>query len=359
MGEKSRGHPRVLVAVVTPSFNEDVYGIEDTTTTESASSSVKEPRGVLDVRHVSHRYVEKLVLDDVSLASGEGDVHALLGPNGAGKTTLIRILAGLLHPTSGTVEVAGFRPMSNARLFRQRVGFVPSGDRSFYLRISALENLAFFARLHGMKRRDAVARAREVLADVGLEDEGRTRVGAYSHGMQKRLSFARALLMSPPVLLVDEATHDLDPEGSQRIRELTTGAALRGALVVWATQRLGEIHGFAHSVTLLSDGKVRFSGTVSELMALGTPRRFVLHVANGSGADESENPLEAVLRGAASVSRIGKRGSEHYVVSLSKGVVLGDALASLSAANVKVLSCRNERSEIEEAFLLLAHERST
>lgn len=361
MGEKPGGDPRVLVAVVIPGFNEErVSTIADRgLPIETAAHTANEPRGVLDVQHVSHRYAEKLVLDDVSLASGEGEVHALLGPNGAGKTTLIRILSGLLHPTSGSVEIAGFRPMSNARLFRQRVGFVPSGDRSFYLRISALENLAFFARLHGMKRRDAVARALEVLGDVGLADETRTPVGAYSHGMQKRLSFARALLMSPPVLLVDEATHDLDPEGSRRIRELTTSAASRGAIVVWATQRLDEIRGFAHWITLLSEGQVRFSGTVDEFVSYGTPRRFVLHVANGSWSGGSQSEFKDALRGTATVSPIGEPGSEQYVLSLSEGVVLGDALASLSAANVQVLSCRNEQSEVEEAFLLLARERST
>jgi ABC-2 type transport system ATP-binding protein len=311
---------------------------------------------MLDLRHVSHHYAEKLVLNDVSLVSREGDIHALLGPNGAGKTTLIRILAGLLLPTSGSVEIGGFRPISNTRVFRQRVGYVPSGDRSFYLRISALENLSFFARMHGMRRRDANARSREVLEAVGLADEARQRVGEYSHGMQKRLSFARALLMSPPVLLVDEATHDLDPDGSRRIRELTASAASRGALVVWATQRLDEIRGFAHWVTLLGEGQVRFSGTVDQLMAHATPRRFVLHVANGSSPSGSDSAVEEALRGAATVSRI---GGDHYVVSLSEGVVLGDALDSLSAANLKVLSCRNEQSEIEEAFLLLAHARLT
>jgi ABC-type multidrug transport system ATPase subunit len=177
--------------------------------------------------------------------------------------------------------------------------------------------------------------------------------------MQKRLSFARALLMRPPVLLVDEATHDLDPEGSRRIRELTTSAAAQGAVVVWATQRLDEIRGFAHAVTLLSGGKARFTGTVPELMSHGAPRRFLLHLGNGSASGGSEHALEAALRGMASMARVGSRGSEHYVLSLFEDVVLGDVLASLTAANVKVLSCRDERSEIEEAFLLLASEGST
>ena len=313
------------------------------------------PRTGLDVRDVSHRFGEKLVLSEISLRVGTGDVHALLGPNGAGKTTLIRILAGLLHPTAGSIDISGLSPTSNARVFRQRVGFVPSGDRTFYLRISGLENLVFFARLHGMRRRDAVRRALAVLADVGLEDAARVRVADYSHGMQKRLSVARALLTSPPVLLVDEATHDLDPKGARLVRDLVAAAALQGAVVVWATQRLDEIRGFAHAVTLLDRGQVRFSGTVPELMSYALPRRFVLHVQNGRRVS-SERTLEAALGGRATLARIGEKTSEHYLLSLADGVVLSDAVASLAAADVKVVSCREDRSEIEEAFLLLTEE---
>ena len=163
--------------------------------------------------------------------------------------------------------------------------------------------------------------------------------------------------MSPPVLLVDEATHDLDPDGSRRIRELTSSAAARGAIVVWATQRLDEIRGFAHSLTLLDHGKVRFSGTVPELMSHGAPRRFLLHLANGSASHLNESAFDAALRGTASLSPVGDPESEHYVLMLEDGVVLSDALASLAAVDVKIVSCRDERSEIEEAFLLLTESR--
>jgi ABC-type multidrug transport system ATPase subunit len=108
-----------------------------------------------------------------------------------------------------------------------------------------------------------------VLAAVGLTDAARRRVATYSHGMQKRLSIARALLTQPAVLLVDEATHDLDPEGAQRVRGLVAERAAAGAAVVWATQRVDEIGDFAHRVTLLSGGRVRFTGSVGELLAAG------------------------------------------------------------------------------------------
>jgi ABC-type multidrug transport system ATPase subunit len=336
--------------VVAPGLSEaHPFGAVVDAPAPNAASLAEVPRAVLDARGVSHRFTDDLVLDGVSLTVGAGEIHALLGPNGAGKTTLIRILAGLLHPTAGAVAVAGFSPRENPRLFRERIGFLPSGDRTFYLRISALENLVFFARLYGMRRREAVRRARVVLALVGLEDAEALRVAAYSHGMQKRLSVARALLTSPPVLLIDEATHDLDPGGARRVRELVASAAERGSSVVWATQRLDEIRGFADAVTLVHRGHVRFVGTVPQLMAHAVPRRFVVHLQHGA----APGGLAAALTEMATFVRIGGEDSEHYLLSLADGFVLGDALAALVAAGVEVLSCREERSELEEAFLRL------
>lgn len=308
---------------------------------------------MLDARGVSQRFGEATVLSDVSFAIRAGEIHALLGPNGAGKTTLIRILAGLQHPTSGSVEIDGFRPTENARLFRQRIGFVGSGDRTFYLRLSGIENLVFFGRLHGMSRRQALRRAGDVLADVGLTEAGRKPVSEYSHGMQKRLAVARALLTSPPVLLIDEATHDLDPEAARRIRELVSIEASRGAAIAWVTQRLDEIRGFADMVTVLRAGNLRFSGTVPQLMSRAAPRRYLLHLAHEGDAAQALDPVRAALAPSATLARVDQDDPDHYVLWLTEEVNLGDALGVLIAADVRLLSCQEERSEIEEAFLLL------
>ena len=320
---------------------------------EPGAPATSAGRPVLDARGVSQRFGSKPVLGDVSFSVRAGEIHALLGPNGAGKTTLIRILAGLQHPTAGSVEIAGFRPSENARRFRQRVGFVASGDRTFYLRLSGLENLVFFARLHGMPRRRAIRRAEAVLADVGLADAARKRVGEYSHGMQKRLAVARALLTAPPVLLIDEATHDLDPDAGRRVRELVAAAASGGAAVAWVTQRLDEIRGFADAVTLLHAGRVRFSGTVPQLMSHAAPRRYLLRLRHEGRDPQALDAAREALAASASLSPIGEGDSDHYLLSLAEGVVLGDALGVLAAAGVLLLSCQEERSEIEEAFLLL------
>ncbi len=306
--------------------------------------------GALSARGVTHRFGDRAVLRGVSLAVPQGTIHAVLGPNGAGKTTLVRILAGLLQPQEGTVTIDGIPLETTTREVRQRIGFIPSGDRSFYLRISGLENLIFFGRLHGFRRSEAKRRALALLGDVGLADAAGQRAGKYSHGMQKRLGIARALLASPPILLVDEATHDLDPEGARRVRGLVADRANQGASVVWVTQRLDEIRGFADTVTVLGRGEVQFAGTVPELMAHARPRRFLLHLGGGIEL-RSTAALRALVVDEGTIDAVSD--SEHYVLVLSPSAVLGNVLARLTREGIAVLSCNEEQSEIEEAFLLL------
>ena len=308
---------------------------------------------LLEARSVSHRFGSNTVLRDVSLAVSPRRVHALLGPNGAGKTTLVRILSGLLQPADGTVRIDGHDPASGSRAFRQLVGYIPSGDRTFYLRISGLENLIFFGRLHGLNRRTARERAIEALEAVGLTDAARRRVGEYSHGMQKRLSIGRALLTTPPLLLVDEATHDLDPEGAVRVRELIGQRAADGAAVIWVTQRLEEIRGFAQTVTVLRNGTVRFDGSVPALMEQAQARRFLLRLhADGVAIDHAG--LTSLLGPIGVVEPVGD--SEHLLLSLVDDAVLGDALSVFAAAGVSLLSCREEQSDIENAFIRLTQD---
>jgi ABC-type multidrug transport system ATPase subunit len=304
---------------------------------------------VVEARGVGRRFGDTVALDGLDLAVEPGGIHALLGPNGAGKTTLLRTLAGLLAPSEGTVSVLGV-DIGTSRRARQLVGLVPSGDRTFYLRISGLENLVFFGRLHGYRRRDAVGRAKEALEAVGLGDAADRPVGLYSHGMQKRLSVARAVLTDPRVLLVDEATHDLDPEGARRVKRLVAGFAAAGVAVVWATQRLEEIRGFAGEVTLLNEGRARFQGSVEALARNAVPRRYVLRIRNEG---LSNGRLSLALLGIASLVPAGNPHDEHFLLELDDGAVLGDAFSALAREHAEIVACRNETSELEEAFLAL------
>ena len=313
----------------------------------SAPAAVRVAPPVVEVDGVERRFGAVEALRGVDLEVDGGEVHALLGPNGAGKTTLMRVLCGLVDPSVGTAYVLD-QPAGRSQELRRRVGLVPSGDRSFYLRLSGLENLVFFARLHGMRRRAAVARALELLESVGLGEAGRRPINTYSHGMQKRLSFARALLGDPAVLLVDEATHDLDPVAAQQVRALTRERAAAGAAVLWATQRIEELVAFADRVTVLDRGTVAFTGTVDELAATGGADRHVLRL--GPATLASLPALDAALGPLGASSRI--RAMAPTCCWRSPRVPRSAPRSPRSPPRApRSSSCRDERPPIERAFL--------
>ena len=307
---------------------------------------------------ISRRFDAVQALDAVSLTVGRGEIHAILGPNGAGKTTLLRIAVGLVRPDAGQIRIGG-QPVTApySRTSRSRFATVPSGDRTFYLRLTGLENLAFFARLYGLGRRQALERARRCLLAVDLLDAADVRVGTYSQGMQKRLSIARSLLTDPPLMLFDEATHDLDPSAARRVRDLVRRASERGAGVIWTTQRVEEIRGFCDRVTVLRRGTVRFEGTVPALISHGISHRYVIQLRpRGSRiADVLGGASHAVADLAAIAPAEGGEAGE-YLLSVKDGVPLGNAISALSENGLEVLACRQAGSEIEDAFLALTEE---
>lgn len=308
------------------------------------------PIAVLD--SVTCAFGPVIALDSITLAVPPGQIHAILGPNGAGKTTLLRVLSGLQWPAAGTVTVGGMPPRLGRRGTNGTTGVVPANSRSFYLRLSGYENLLFVARLHGLSRAHATARVRECLADVGLADAGGRPVGSYSHGMQRRLAVARAFLTRPSLLVLDEATHDLDPAGARLVCSMVREAARAGTAVVWATQRLDEIRGFAHRVTVLHEGRVRFSGTLPELTALTTTQRFLLRTRQGEVDDERRwNRLVEAVGPAGTVEATAD--DEHVVLNLHDHVVLGDVIAAIGQSGIQVLGCREEQSVVEVALLRL------
>lgn len=304
----------------------------------------------ITIEGVSRSFGSKLALDDVDVTVLPGEIHALLGPNGAGKTTLIRVIVGSVKPTKGSVTVMGV-PWSDLSKPSSRTlfGLVAASDRSAYHRLSGLENLMFFGRLYGLSKREARRRAFEVLAQVGLEDAANVRTGVYSHGMQKRLTMARAMLMEPPVLLVDEATHDLDPAGARRVREMLRHAADQGAAILWATQRVDEIRDTADSVTVLDRGRVKFTGTVDLLARSFDRHRYRLELAAPVDPDSfSDSSLASRLEPLAH--------SDGYLLTLPDGFSLGQAIIALSQDDLDVTACRLERSDVEDAFLELTTE---
>jgi ABC-2 type transport system ATP-binding protein len=216
----------------------------------------------IDVQGLERHFGPRRALAGVELTVGAGEVHGLIGPAGAGKTTLLRVLAGQLPPTAGTARVLG--QTAAAPHLRGLVGLV-SVEGPPSQRISGLENLVFVGRMNGMTVATATERARAVLRQVGLARAGHGPVGDWSPGMRLRLAFARALLTSPSVLLIDEPPAGVDAGARAAVRALVSSHALSGMAIVWATRRLDDLRGLASAMTLLADGRVRYAGSVETL----------------------------------------------------------------------------------------------
>ena len=224
-----------------------------------------------------HKQIETHALKAVSFDVSHGEVLALLGPNGSGKTTALKLISTMLLPDEGRVYVKGADTRRHAQLVRRSVGFAVAFERSFYPRLTARENLDFFAALDDVPRRERPARLAEVLGHVGLEHAADKQVMKFSSGMYQRLGIARALVKRPSVLLLDEPTRSLDPAGAQSLWQLVREFARTGTAVLIATHNFIEAVEVADRVAVLQRGEVvairRTAGTNTEQL-----RRFYLRI---------------------------------------------------------------------------------
>ncbi|MBV9958604.1 MAG: ABC transporter ATP-binding protein, partial [Acidobacteria bacterium] len=209
-------------------------------------------------------------LTDVSFDVREGEIFGLIGRNGAGKTTLTKIVATLVQPTSGSVTVRGFDSVRDDAQVRAQVGLATAEERSFYWRLTAEQNLMFFARLHGLNDAQARRRIIEVLRQLELLELATRRFGEMSTGNKQRLAVARALLAKPPVLLLDEPTRSLDPLAASRMRELIAALAsgTPPVSVLLTSHNLAEVEELCRRVAVISQGRIRALDTPQALRAL-------------------------------------------------------------------------------------------
>jgi ABC-2 type transport system ATP-binding protein len=216
---------------------------------------------------------------DINLTVPQGELFGLLGPNGAGKTTLTKMLCTLILPSSGRAQVGGY-DLANAGAIRAMVGLVVSNERSFYWRISARRNLMFFAALHGLYGKTAVARVDAVLAAVALADVAERRFGNFSSGMKQRLAIARSLLHEPSILFLDEPSRSLDPTATQHLHDLIRQLMREQNLTVFLiTHDLAEAEKLCHRVALIDQGRIQAIGRPVDLrQRLQPQRRYVLTV---------------------------------------------------------------------------------
>ena len=202
------------------------------------------------------RRTETHALKGISFSAATGEVLALLGPNGSGKSTALKLVSTMLLPDRGRVVVGGADTQLQANAVRRQVGFAVASERSFFPRLTARENLDFFAALEDLPRRERAHRVQSVLCDVGLEDAGDKQAMKLSSGMYQRLGIARALIKRPSVLLLDEPTRSLDPAAASHLWRLIRELADVGITVLLATHNFSEAVAVADRVAILQNGEL-------------------------------------------------------------------------------------------------------
>jgi ABC-2 type transport system ATP-binding protein len=282
-----------------------------------------------------------------------GELFGLLGPNGAGKTTTIKMLITLLLPTSGEARVLGLDVVKDEREVRKRIGYVFGGERGLYERLSALDNLRYFAELYGVSGRAQKRRIAEVLELVGLTGREKERVEGYSRGMRQRLHIARGLLHDPEVVFLDEPTIGVDPVGARELRSTIAGLVQADKTVLLTTHYMFEADTLCDRVAVIANGRIVGEGSPRELKKL-VADRTVVEVEVFGIEDEAVRRLRG-MPGVTSVSVEDRDQAQLLTIQSPRGLELTQELSGwLNGARIGRIATREPT--LEDAYVALVAE---
>jgi ABC-2 type transport system ATP-binding protein len=214
---------------------------------------------------VQSKHEEYVAVKGVSFEIRRGEIFGLLGPNGAGKSTTIRMISTLLQPSSGSIRINGFDVVAQPSLARQNLGAVLAGDRSIYWKLTARENLEYFAALYHIPPAVAKKRVQELLERLDLANRADEQVERYSTGMKQRVAIGKALLANPPVVLLDEPTLGLDPQSALNLRELIREIKAEGRTILLTTHYMEEADVLCDRIGIIDQGQIIALDTSSNL----------------------------------------------------------------------------------------------
>jgi len=222
-------------------------------------------RTIISIKDLTKVYDGQSAVDHLSLSIQQGEIFGLLGPNGAGKSTTILMLLGLIEPTEGNIRVCDINPITNPIDVKKRVGYLPD-DLGFYQNMTGMENLLYTASLNGMSRKEAKKRANELLEIVGLTDASHKKTGKYSRGMKQRLGLADVLMKDPEVIILDEPTLGIDPEGVREILQLIKELNQeQNITVLLSSHHLHQVQQVCDRVGIFVKGQLLAKGAVDDL----------------------------------------------------------------------------------------------
>jgi len=301
---------------------------------------------ILTIENLTKNYGDFIALDNLNLKIQEKTCVGFLGPNGAGKSTTIKILTGLLHPSSGSAYIAGKDVTTQTRFALANVGVVEESPQ-FIPKLSAQEILFYFGSLRGMSKNDLASKIKDVLELVHLLESSEKKVGTFSKGMNQRLALASALLHDPSLVILDEPSLGLDPRGMIEIREIIGNLKQHGKTIFMSSHILSEVEEVCDKVAILDRGKLIRYQDVSELAVVAKSSSIQIETID-SISDENLTSIEK-LKG---VSELKKETPTSFSVKFSGNNEDRAALLdSIKQIGIKVSSFRSTKSDLESLYM--------
>ncbi|MEZ3144604.1 ABC transporter ATP-binding protein [Halobaculum sp. MBLA0143] len=288
---------------------------------------------------VTKRYGDVVAVRDLDLTVESGEIYGFLGPNGAGKSTTINMLLDFVRPTAGSVEVLSLDAQAEPTAVRERIGVLPEGY-DVYDRLTGRQHVEF-----AIESKEATADPDAILERVGLDGDGDRKAGGYSKGMRQRLVLGMSLVGDPDLLILDEPSTGLDPEGAKEMREIVRSEADRGATVFFSSHVLGQVETVCDRVGIMRDGELVAEDSIDELReAVGTGERLIVTVDAASDDDL------AAVRALEGVDRAETDGDGTVTVDCDPAAKT-DVVGALEDAGVVVENFTTDDTSLEDLFL--------
>ncbi len=321
-------------------------------TADRPSGSVSDTP-VLVLEHLTKQYGAFTALDDLTLTLNAGQILGLIGPNGAGKTTTIKILVGLIRPTSGTAMIAGVDCVRDSQKIKRMVGYMPDTFGS-YDNMRVREYLDFFGAAFGIAPRLRAKRIDEVMQLTGTTYMRDRFVESLSHGMQQRVGLSRILLHDPKVLILDEPVNGLDPQARIEMRDLLIQLAAQGKTLLVTSHILPELTRICHRVAIMTHGKLRAFGTVEEIgRQVSQQRTIESHLVSADQVTAAANIIRQSIEPGADVVEVAAEATVRFRTARSESD-LGDVLTRLIQGGIRITQFREVQTDLEEAFMSFA-----
>ncbi len=323
---------------------------------ETPASTGEPP--VLDLQNLTKRYGSFTALDDLSLTLNAGQILGLIGPNGAGKTTTIKILVGLIRPTSGSAKIAGVDCVQDAMQVKRLVGYMPDKFGA-YDNMRVREYLDFFGAAFDMPSDQRAKRVPEVMELTGTEYMKDRFVESLSHGMQQRVGLARTLLHDPKVLILDEPVNGLDPQARIEMRDLLLELAKQGKTLLVTSHILPELARICQQVAILTNGVLRAHGTVEDIGHQVSQRRTLeVHLGTAKHVAAAAKIIRKSVEPEAEVVESPTEATVRFRTAQSEEN-LGKILRRLVKVGVFVTQYREVQTDLEEAFMSFTQNQSS